>query len=431
MIHPEKLIRCEPFRDYWKRDKLCRDLELKYDLTIDNGRDKEQEVSTPKLNPIAATIEAQTGQASFDGYAKRHKIELMPLIDQAQNWQELHKTLAVFGITIKPQGNGLALVSLDGKHGIKASSFDRSLSKNKLEKCLGKFEAPSKEVGKIKPLREYDKQPMQKEANRGELYKEYQAGINERIRKLDLIKKAEGLDKKPVLEKWEAERRRIAKLLLPKREKFRLIALSKINQKIDLEKTLASLEKQREQVKQQTPYTSWSQFLKWQAQEKGNETALAILRSQKVAIEPEVKKQAPGIEQDQEKWLQKEKEIIENRKLLNPEKNALLSIVKMRQLAEQQIASGNKDFENLKHTIDNKGTVIFTLGNGATIKDSGKQIWFGNDKSAQKGALLFAKMKWGENLQVKENKIVFVVASKEKLVEMERKKQERGLGAGF
>ena len=75
--------------------------------------------------------------------------------------------------------------------------------------------------------------------------------------------------------------------------------------------------------------------------------------------------------------------------------------------------------------------MIFTLGNGATIKDSGKQIWFGNDKSAQKGALLFAKMKWGENLQVKENKIVFVVASKEKLVEMERKKQERGLGAGF
>ena len=30
MIHPEKLTRYEPFRDYWKRDKLCRDLEFKY-----------------------------------------------------------------------------------------------------------------------------------------------------------------------------------------------------------------------------------------------------------------------------------------------------------------------------------------------------------------------------------------------------------------
>ena len=406
MIHPEKLTRYEPFRDYWKRDKLCRDLELKYGLTIDNGRNKEQEKASPKLNPIAATIKAQTGQASFDGYAKRHKAQLMPLIEQAQNWQELHKTLAVYGMTIKPQGNGLALVSLNEKHGIKASSFDRGLSKTKLEKQLGKFEAPSKEVKQIKPLHEYEKHPMQKGANRGELYKEYQAGINERIRQLDLIKKAENLDKKPVLEKWDAERRRIAKLPLPRREKFRLIALSKVNQKIDLKKSLATLEKQREQLKQQIPYTSWNQFLKWQAQEKGNETALAILRSQKVTIEPEVKKQPPSIKLDQEKWLQKEKEIIQNRKLLNPEKTTLLAIIKMRQLAEREIAKGNKDFEEMKHHIDNKGTVIFTLGNGGSIKDSGKQVWFSSDEKCKQLARLYSTQRWGKKLELQGNVII-------------------------
>ena len=404
MIHPEKLTRYEPFRDYWKRDKLCRELELKYDLLVDNGQDKVRD--TPALSPVAASIEAQTGQASFDGYAKRHKLELMPLIGQAQNWQELHKDLAVFGMTIKPQGNGLALVSLDGKHGIKASSFDRSLSKNKLEKRLGSFEIPSKKVSEIRILYEYEKQPLQKEANRGELYKEYQAGIDERIRQLDLIKKAEDLDKKSALEKWDVERRRIAKLPLPKREKFRLIALSKINQKIDLGRSLATLENQREQIKQQIPYTSWNQFLKWQAQERGNETALAILRSQKMSIEPEVKKQPSAIKQDQEKWLQKEKEIIENRKLLNPEKSALLAIVKMRQLAEGEIAKGNKDFEGLKHHIDNKGTVIFTMPNGGHIKDSGKQIWFSNGDKCKQLARLYSAQRWGKKLELQGNIII-------------------------
>ena len=103
----------------------------------------------------------------------------------------------------------------------------------------------------------------------------------------------------------------------------------------------------------------------------------------------------------------------------------------MRQLAEREIAKGNKDFEEMKHHIDNKGTVIFTLGNGGSIKDSGKQVWFSKDKVAQEAALSFAKMKWGKNVQIKENSFEFVAAPKEKMVEGHKKRQERGLGAGF
>lgn len=144
MIHPEKLTRHEPYRDFHKRDRLCRELEIKYDLSIDSGKEKQRE--TPALIPAAATLEAQTGQESFDGYAKRHKTEIMASLENSASWQDVHKALARYGMTIKPQGNGLAMVSSSGKYGIKASNFDRSFSKSKLEKQFGKYQAPGKEI---------------------------------------------------------------------------------------------------------------------------------------------------------------------------------------------------------------------------------------------------------------------------------------------
>lgn len=57
MIHPEKHTRHEPFRDYWKRDTLCRELEQEYGLVVDNGRNKEKQRS---VGEKAALIEAHT-----------------------------------------------------------------------------------------------------------------------------------------------------------------------------------------------------------------------------------------------------------------------------------------------------------------------------------------------------------------------------------
>ena len=65
MVHPERHTRHEPFRDYSIRDKLCRELEQEYGLTVDNGKEQKQENG---LSHKAATIEAQTGQESFESY---------------------------------------------------------------------------------------------------------------------------------------------------------------------------------------------------------------------------------------------------------------------------------------------------------------------------------------------------------------------------
>ena len=401
MIHPEKLARHEPYRDFRKRDELCRALELKYGLQIDNGREKERTPDNPALIPAAATVEAQTGQESFDGYAKRHKPEIMAELEKAEGWQDVHKALAGYGMAIKLQGNGLALVSQDGKKGVKASNFDRSFSKTRLERRFGAYEAPGEEALAIKPEQTYTRRPLQKIPGRGQLFKQYQAGITERISLLDLVSKAEHLEKQAIAAKWERERSRIKELPLPMRGKFELIRLSRVNQKIDTANRLAAeYGRQREAVKQKYPYSSWNQFLRWQAEELGNETALAILRSKDAVVEPE-KDYQPG-----SKWADREKEILLNDKLLREEKTALLSIVKMKALAERQAAWGNADFAGLKHRIDNKGTVIFTLSNGKTIRDNGKTICFSNDEKARAVAELYARAKWGNKAILKDNQIV-------------------------
>ena len=68
LIHPEKLTRVEPWRDYLKRDKLCRELEKEYGLTVDNGRETGKERS---LGSKAAAMEAHSGQQSFEGFARQ------------------------------------------------------------------------------------------------------------------------------------------------------------------------------------------------------------------------------------------------------------------------------------------------------------------------------------------------------------------------
>lgn len=56
LIHPDRYTRTEPFNDYYKRDKLCRQLEQEYGLTVDNGKQKNQDRSQSSR---AAAMEAQ------------------------------------------------------------------------------------------------------------------------------------------------------------------------------------------------------------------------------------------------------------------------------------------------------------------------------------------------------------------------------------
>ena len=65
-----------------------------------------------------------------------------------------------------------------------------------------------------------------------------------------------------------------------------LVSLAKKYEAEAVAKKRLAMLPEREALRREIPYTSWQDFLKLEA-EKGNETALAVLRSRKEVAEPE------------------------------------------------------------------------------------------------------------------------------------------------
>lgn len=176
MVHPERHTRHEPFRDYATRDKLCRELEQEYGLTVDNGREQRRENA---LSHKAAAIEAHTGQESFESYAKRYKGKILEALEGATHWQDLHEALKAYGLGIKPHGAGLVVTDLHGQHTAKASTVDRVLSAKRLLERLGEFR-PYRSLRQIQEISRYQAVPLHRSPERGELFARFKAGINTR-----------------------------------------------------------------------------------------------------------------------------------------------------------------------------------------------------------------------------------------------------------
>ena len=79
MIHPEKKTRHEPYRDYWKRDNLCRELEQKYQLALDPGRKQRRE---------------------FYQYVSNKSKNFLPAIERAKSWENVHCVMAECGLQL-------------------------------------------------------------------------------------------------------------------------------------------------------------------------------------------------------------------------------------------------------------------------------------------------------------------------------------------
>ncbi len=65
--------------------------------------------------------------------------QLKEALQKAQGWQDIHELFTAYGAVIKPRGAGLAIATLDGKVGIKASSLDRRLSFKSLTDRFGAY----------------------------------------------------------------------------------------------------------------------------------------------------------------------------------------------------------------------------------------------------------------------------------------------------
>ena len=426
MIHPERHARHEPFRDFWKRDRLCRELEQEYGFVIDNGRAKGKQRS---LGEKAALIEAHTGQQSFESYAKGHRGNILHVLASAKNWQSLHEGLALYGREIKPHGNGLAITDRHNqRHAAKASALDRGLSLKKLEGKFGKY-APAQGLEKLPEQSRYEAVPLHRSPERGALYAEFQQGIEKRKSALAAIKEQEDTTLPAIREKWTAKRRELEGKNIAKKNRRNLIALARKHEAEEIAAVRMLHQAPREEIHREIPFASWNGFLQHKAGQ-GNETALAILRSIGETVEPDREPQTAPVKdwsqhgkepfslnhaEVRAEYAAKERAALENESLSGRGKKQLLAVLRMEQLVQ-----------GVSTTVDRKGTVIFTLPEGGRIMDAGKELFFsGKSETARHVAMQYAQKKWGKALHVEGNKIVRLERELEKT---QARKQQPGLG---
>ena len=430
MIHPEKHTRHEPFRDYWKRDKVCRELEREYGLVVDNGHTKDKQRA---LSEKAALIEAHTGQQSFESYAKAHKDTILPVLAAAPDWQTFHEGLALYGMEIKPHGGGLVIADRHNqRHTVKASAIDRSLSLKKLVEKFGPY-LPARDLEKIPERTRYQNAPLHRSPELGALFAEYQQGIEKRKTSLATVKEQEDTTIAAIKEKWAAKRRELERLNIAKKNRRNLLQLARKHEAEETARAKLPFHHPREAIRGEVPFTSWNGFLQFKAYQ-GNETALAVLRSKLEAVEPDREPQsAEGKDWSQHgkeqfatsraeiraEYAAKELAALENENVSSQGKKQLLAILRMERLAAEEEAH----IRDFSATVDRKGTVIFSLPGGGRIMDSGKELFFsGNNNAARHVAVRYAQKKWGKSLHVEGNKIVRLEKRLEK--EKARKQQQ-------
>ena len=417
-IHPEKRTRHKEYRDYWIRDKVCRELEQEYGLVIDNGRNKDPQRS---LGEKAALMEAHTGQQSFESYAKAQREAIFSLLEKATDWQTLHEGFALYGMEIKPHGNGLAITDRHNSlHTVKASAVDRALSLKKLEEKFGKY-IPAQGLEKVPEQSRYKAVPLHRSPDRGALYAEYSQEMEKRINRLEAVKEQEDAVLLPIKEKWAAKRKELEGLNIAKKNRRNLIQLARKHEAEEIAVARISYQAPREALRREIPFASWSKFLQFKASQ-GNETALAVLRSKRKTVEPEKEPQAAPVkdwaQHGKEQFAQhraeiraeyaaKERVALEIENVSTATKKELLAVLRMEQLAaEEQLAGKTKDVQNFSVTVDHKGTVIFTLPGGGKIMDNGAELFFSSkDAISHEIAVQYAQKKWGKQLRLDANKI--------------------------
>lgn len=358
LIHPEKLTRVEPWRDYLKRDKLCRELEKEYGLIVDTGREAGKERG---LGSKAAAMEAHSGQQSFEGFARQESIAVLASLEQCQSWEDVHQAFATHGLELRRRGAGLVIKDRYGRQTAKASTAHREFSLKKLEGRFGQFQAAKGQFPDSE--RRYGISPIQKAPDRGALWMEFTQGHEEQKAELESIR-----------QKWRRKRQELAAKPLARTTRAYLRKLS------------WQYEREEIQAARSRQAGNWLDFLRDKAI-RGDETALAILRSRQEVVAPE---RATDQQEVGNSPLAKETKILENAVLSPQRKRCLTSVALM-----EKIVPG------VQASITAHGNIIYRLPQGGKVCDTGRQISFSQE--ARETALAYMSMKWNVRSRTKDN----------------------------
>jgi len=412
MIHPERFTKHEPFRDFYRLSEVCREMEQRYNLAVDNGVTHEPGIQ-PRINQRAASMEAHSGEKSFQSFAIDHKDEIESALVESSSWPDAHSALAKIGVKIVPRGNGLAVVSIDGRGAIKASALGRNLAKARLIQRFGNYSPPNQPAHQ---KNRYEREPIQpKNQVREALFHQYENLRAERQMRLQESRHEYFLQKKQILSLFSQQLKVIESRILPRKTKKKLVQLLYLEKRLTLADTRASYEEKIGKIREENPFNNWNGYLKWKANQ-GDEIALNVLRSRlpNSSIERADERTPENLAEKNAKAnasiAQSEKQIA-TAGISGKYRSRLTALTRMELLKAQEKINRLADackpaiFSGTHYTIDNNGVVIFSLSSGGTIRDTGSKLYFSCDNATERAAVLYGLARFGKNILLKGNTI--------------------------
>lgn len=384
MIHPVSLTRHEPYRDFFARDRVCREMERKYGLVMDNGREQEQ--GAVRSSSRAQTMEAQSGQESFISYVQRQVQEI-----QAGDWQTFHAELARKGIGYRLRGNGAIFTDLNGITNCKASRVGREFSRASLEKNYGKFQVFQYSSVTLQE-EAYERGPRLETARKSSHWQRYLNIREERKKAYDELRAELDARYADLNDRFRRNYSGIGSAMLTRKDRARLYGELKRHKKQAYSDLRAEGHDARFHLNTRYPAT-WTQYLQREA-EKGDEEALKLLRSRAA------------------------------RKALEEEKPLKSRTAVNEALKELE---AREEWKVTESRISRKGTVIVRLNCGE-LREYEDAIFMrpANPEAKEilsRAALRFAEIRWGQEqvlTQKKENSIARVPELAPELVRAER-----------
>ena len=130
----ERAARKIEFAQGWEIEQSGRYVVDSSGNVHEKGDVKVRDSSDEKLSQKARDIESHTGAESFERIAKR---EILPILESAESWEELHRNLSEHGAKLERRGKG-AVLNFCGTM-LKLSNVSRKCSFTQLEHKLGTY----------------------------------------------------------------------------------------------------------------------------------------------------------------------------------------------------------------------------------------------------------------------------------------------------
>ena len=137
----ERAARKIEFAQSWEIEQSGRYVVDSAGNVHEKGDVKVRDSSDEKLSQKARDIESHTGAESIERIAKR---EILPILESAESWEELHRNLSEHGAKLERRGKG-AVLNFCGTM-LKLSSVSRKCSFTQLEHKLGTYSAHDESI---------------------------------------------------------------------------------------------------------------------------------------------------------------------------------------------------------------------------------------------------------------------------------------------